>query len=572
MSHTASVAVISTTTSSWYLASLNASSGPQTTFEESLARFKKKLASHSEKRTRIDSLQATTLQDVVTEVAKARAIYDKKKGDSKTSKLIVSFSQRVAYYGKVLDVMVQHHPEYVSLAWGSLKLVFGAVVEHERLGSTIVAALNDVGEALSRIDLAESLYPTDQMKSTIVALNCHIITFLCRALDWYESSSFSRAVQSIARPAALRYDDLIKEINKTLAQVTGLSVAGSQAEQRDMHEEMRIEQESQRKFRSLMQNRLDEMQHQLNALVRQKSSEGDLKAVHSELRDLATLIHAISGAQTSSERTILQELVVMKQDIQATQADISHQISDVQLNQALSIISSNCRIDHKVTYENSFLLRRVRLASSNKCAPFWNAPQLQLWDRSLSHSSIVLSSTFRDRLNVRDFYIGVIEQLLQSQVPVLWIIEQKNIKYTIFDVLKSLIAQALAKAASLNTDVLLSPRLRAFHSAHSVEDYTLLLVETLSQFDLIYIVADANAVSAETIEEYREVLWKVPRMLRERKQDTKVKIMLAGHGLSREPSGAERETTIRIAPTSKRKSKRVPKAPLKGRRRVVTVR
>jgi hypothetical protein len=439
------------------------------------------------------------------------------------------------------------------------------VLEHERLGSTIVTALSDVGEALSTLDLAESLYPSERMKSTIVILNCHIMTFLCRALDWYESSTFSRAVQSIARPAALRYDDLIKEINKTLAQVTGLSVAGSQAEQRDMHKEMLVEQDSQRKFRSVMQNRLDEMQHQLNALVRQRSSDGDLKAVHLDLRELTALVHQISKAQTLTERTLLQELLVMKQDIQTTQADISHQLSDVQMNQVLSIICSNSRIDHKLAYENSFLLRKVRRASSNRCAPFWNSPQLQFWDRSPSHSSIVLSSTFRDRLNVRDFYIGAIEQLLQSQVPVLWIIEQKDQKYNIFDVLKSLIAQALGRTASLNTDVLLAPRLRAFHAAHSVEDYTLLLVETLAQFESIYIFADAKALCPDTIQEYREVFWKVPQLLRERKQNMKLKIMLAGHGLSGCSSGAERETIIKVAPMSKRRSRKVPKAPLRGR-------
>ncbi|KAL5392124.1 hypothetical protein DPSP01_000645 [Paraphaeosphaeria sporulosa] len=469
--------------------------------------------------------------------------------------------------------MVQHHPENVSLVWGSLKLIFGAVVEHERLGSTIVNALSEIGEALSRVDVAEYLYPTDQMKSTIVALNCHIITFLCRALDWYESSSFSRALQSITKPAALRYDDIIMEIDKTLAQVHVLSVTGSQAEQRDMHEEMREDRDDRRDFRSVIQSRLDEMQHQLNALVRQKYYEGDLKAVHTELRDLTDLIHAISMAQTSSEKTLLQELLVMKQHIQATQASISHQLSDVQLNQTLSVISSNCKIDHKAAYENSFLLRRVRSTSSSKCAPFWNSPQLQLWDQSLSHSSILLFSTFRDRLNVRDFYIGVIEQLLQSQVPVLWIIEQKDQKYNIFDVLKSLLAQALARVTSLNTDVLLSSRLRALHSAHSVEDYTLLLAESLAQFDLVYIIADANAVSPETTEDYSEVvLRKVPQILHERKQDTKLKIMLVEHGVAKYSAGHKWETMMRIAPTSKRKSKRVPKSPLKGRKRVVTMR
>lgn len=103
----------------------NASTSLQTIFEESLARFKEKLSSQSTKRARLATLKITRLQDVVEEVAKAQTTYDKKKGDSRLSRYIVSFSQRIVYYGKVLDVMVQHHPEYVSLAWGSLKLVFG---------------------------------------------------------------------------------------------------------------------------------------------------------------------------------------------------------------------------------------------------------------------------------------------------------------------------------------------------------------------------------------------------------------------------------------------------------------
>jgi hypothetical protein len=27
------------------------------------------------------------------------------------------------YYGQVLDMLAQHHPEYVSLAWGTLKFI-----------------------------------------------------------------------------------------------------------------------------------------------------------------------------------------------------------------------------------------------------------------------------------------------------------------------------------------------------------------------------------------------------------------------------------------------------------------
>jgi hypothetical protein len=77
-------------------------------------------------------LKATRLRDVIDEVAKAKAHYDHKKGDAKLYQYITSFSERVAYYGKVLDVMVQHHPEYVSLAWGTLKFMFGVNISFPR--------------------------------------------------------------------------------------------------------------------------------------------------------------------------------------------------------------------------------------------------------------------------------------------------------------------------------------------------------------------------------------------------------------------------------------------------------
>ena len=34
------------------------------------------------------------------------------------------------YYGKVLDMLAQHHPEYVALAWGTVKLVLTVSRRH----------------------------------------------------------------------------------------------------------------------------------------------------------------------------------------------------------------------------------------------------------------------------------------------------------------------------------------------------------------------------------------------------------------------------------------------------------
>lgn len=552
-----------------------------------MSNFKKQLASQSTKHAWIDNCKATRLQDVIDEVSRAQAHYLHRGNDSKLYKRIASFSRRVAYYGTVLDVMVQHHPEYVSLAWGALKFIFGVrnyiyplqcvsliffkvVLEHEKLGSTIATALSDIAEALSRIDLAERLYPTRKMTDTIVTLNCHILDFLGRAMDWYNSSSLSRSIQSITRPAALRYDDLVGEINKTINKVADLSASGSQAEQRDMHDEMRQESMSAQEFRSTVKKRLDQMQQQLNTLIQQKHSDGDLKAVQSQLSGVTTLIHQMSQKQMSSEQTLLQELVLTKQDIQTTQADIRHQLTEVQLDQAISFISATCVIKHQAAYEHAFLLRKVHRVASKKCAPFWDSRKLHTWDRATSHSSIIVMSSFSERLNVKDFYVGIIEQLLRSRIAVLWIVQPKDKgdgKYNLFDVLRSLILQALSRAPKMPTDVGISFRVRALEAASSTSDYTALLVDALSQIKLAYIIVDANSIPPESIEECHEVLQDISRRLTERNQDTIIKTMFLGYGFSRDLAiiDPRQQVVVKVTGASKRKGKRVPQAPLKSK-------
>lgn len=97
----------------------------ETTFQLSLVALKRTFTLASKKRARLDTLEPTRLQDLICEVSKARIYYDSKNQHSAVRKGLIAFSKRVQHYGKVLDVIAQHHPEYVSLAWGTMKLIFG---------------------------------------------------------------------------------------------------------------------------------------------------------------------------------------------------------------------------------------------------------------------------------------------------------------------------------------------------------------------------------------------------------------------------------------------------------------
>lgn len=46
------------------------------------------------------------------------------KPTSKARKWLGMLASRITYYGNVMDVLAQHHPEYVSLVWGTFKLLF----------------------------------------------------------------------------------------------------------------------------------------------------------------------------------------------------------------------------------------------------------------------------------------------------------------------------------------------------------------------------------------------------------------------------------------------------------------
>jgi len=92
----------------------------------------------------------------------------------------------------------------------------------------IVAALSDVADALSGAQVALLLYPSPIMKQTVSSLYAHIVRLLVRAWHYYNESRLSRTIHSITRPAALRWDDIVKMIQHETQAMAGHATASSQ--------------------------------------------------------------------------------------------------------------------------------------------------------------------------------------------------------------------------------------------------------------------------------------------------------------------------------------------------------
>jgi len=76
------------------------------------------------------------MQDVKAAADDAQKAYEARSRKSKAQLHLAAFSSRVMYYGVIMDTLSQHHPEYVSLAWGAVKFLF--VVRYLLLDHTCV--------------------------------------------------------------------------------------------------------------------------------------------------------------------------------------------------------------------------------------------------------------------------------------------------------------------------------------------------------------------------------------------------------------------------------------------------
>lgn len=67
---------------------------------------------------------AASIEAVRIAIDQAKQRYDDaSKRHTGTRSWLEKLSGRIMYYGRVLDALAQHHPEYVALAWGTVKIV-----------------------------------------------------------------------------------------------------------------------------------------------------------------------------------------------------------------------------------------------------------------------------------------------------------------------------------------------------------------------------------------------------------------------------------------------------------------
>ncbi|KAF2472742.1 uncharacterized protein BDR25DRAFT_341607 [Lindgomyces ingoldianus] len=427
--------------------------------------------------------EKTSLQDVQKAVQEAKEAYDSSK-HSRPREWLSKLSYRVLFYGNILDVLSQHHPEYVSLAWGAIKFVFIGVLNHEELLHELSKALCYIADTLPHVELKAVLFPTPLMKTLVGTLYAHIINFVQRAVKWYKEGKIKHAITSITRPFRLRFQDLVDEIREASRKIDQLAASLSFAEQRRMHSRLQ-----------------------------------DTYAILEDMKRVMESYNALS---------------------QAHLIDTNRRVCEIQFSQILTFVHASPfespeEIRHFYTSVRNRHRQRDKFYSGNLQA----TPGLRDFGTGPTSSQIIVSSSFRTRHLAKNFAVDVIDHLDSTETPVVWVLHKPPFDHgerkpiTTIEVVKQLVYQILQKNPTLLSERSLSLNAVRFQSARTENDWFALLGSVLAGLKHLYIIVD-TAIFNDIEEKQLAAIWlehfrKLFKEIRNRASCTVVKVVFINY-------------------------------------------
>ncbi|KAK4250458.1 hypothetical protein C7999DRAFT_29042 [Corynascus novoguineensis] len=446
------------------------------------------------------------IEDVQQVVAGLIAKYESKNNSSKTRKWLQKTSDTICHYGTVLDVFVQHHPEYVSLVWGTFKLLFSSVVNHAETLKLLAKSTSQIATRLPRIRALSKLYATKQMRLAVESLYSCILEFLLTTHSWVNESKLRHFYHSFTRPHKLRYDDLLGRITDCSNDIIELATLGSQTEIRVMH--------------TSQTSKLDDILSTLDA---------EDKARQNQLEGLAHLVSRLTMSDRRQERKLdliisllkasgltIDELLTKAEAIHSLQTsallDTDQQLSRPQLTEILSTLSTSFE-DPQISYAHHLFLRNRRASGmgvNTSTNTFWLSPKLTQWSSSRESSVAIIKGPFSSRRAILDFGASIIQTLSSSGIPTVWALpsaeklESNAGILTSTDLMRYLTYQALLLssqgcAATIQTEKQIALRHSQFRTANTLKDWLNLFKQAVASLPgkWVYLVADLATVRSD---------------------------------------------------------------------------
>ena len=100
-------------------------------------------------------------------------------------------------YSKLLDMILNQAPVYAAIAWGVVKLLLVAHVNHARLKHNVGDVLISIGEKAALINHFVFYNPTAKMAEGVGLLFAAFTRFLETAIHYYTKSKLGRSLGSL---------------------------------------------------------------------------------------------------------------------------------------------------------------------------------------------------------------------------------------------------------------------------------------------------------------------------------------------------------------------------------------
>ncbi|KAI1412296.1 hypothetical protein F5Y13DRAFT_45773 [Hypoxylon sp. FL1857] len=439
---------------------------------------------------------ATRIEDVQKAVAESLAKYEAKNASCKARKWLQRASETICHYGNILDVFVQHHPEYVSLVWGTMKLLFTSVVNHSETLKLLAKNIYQVALRLPRVKILSILYPTEQMRLAVESLYSCILEFLLMAYGWCNESKFQHIYHSFTRPHELRYNDLLERITDYSNNLMELATVGSQAEIRVMH---RTQAKKLEDVVTMLEASEKNRKDQIDGVARAVSRLEILGREHGEKLDIVLSLLEGSGLTI---KDLLEKIETFHSIQTSAQLNTNQQLSELQLSQVLATFNLTFEDPNKC-YEHHALFRRRRAAgmgvnvSTNE---FWLSPSLTKFSSSSESTMVIIKGSFTSRVTMQDFGVDVIQALARARIPTIWALadggkSRSNSLRSATDIMKYLAYQVLRLRGTIATEKQMALRYSQFHTSQTAREWLGLFKQVVVNLNRqLYIIVDLATV------------------------------------------------------------------------------
>ncbi|KAJ3576481.1 hypothetical protein NPX13_g3689 [Xylaria arbuscula] len=322
--------------------------------------------------------QWSTIEDVVCQIRIAKTKYSGQQ-NGKAWKWVTKLAGRIMVYSDVLNVLAQHHPEYVSLVWGTFKFVFIGVINHESLIKELSKAMTRIADMVRHVQIQCLLYPTDEIVEHMKDLYTSIVSFAVRAVKWYQKSKMAHVLAAFTSPFRLKFQDIADEIYETSRKIDRWAITMS-------HIEMR------------------EVRQQLN------ETEKALELARLERREINQLVTELKGIIAKNSQLHYSGVL-----------DTNRRLSEIQFSQ-IHLFVSTLSIPRPDLVRQSWNARRnlrQRAHSGDLTSQCWIS-DLQEWGGGQSSAQLLVQGRFKSRHAIKDFAANTIDLIQEANIPVIW--------------------------------------------------------------------------------------------------------------------------------------------------------